>query len=168
MNYHFATIGDQTAKLVRDNQPPVPEQYLANLPDVPTLFTFQPITTSALKNYVRNLPESAPGEDGITAKVLKLALPAIVQPLTDLINDSLRTKTFPAAWKKAIITPIYKSKGVTDDPANYRPLSLPSVTGKLAERVVTDEIFRRQQNPSKISVRIPERPQHKNGFSRSN
>jgi hypothetical protein len=40
--------------------------------------------------------------------LLKDCLPVILGPLTEIINCSLRTSTFPLAWKKAELIPIHK------------------------------------------------------------
>ena len=53
-----------------------------------------------------------------------------------MYNSFLSISQVPAAWKRAIITPIYK-KGLASNAANYRPISsLTSVFSKLMERVV--------------------------------
>jgi len=45
----------------------------------------------------------------------------------------------PDAWKKAVVTPVYK-KGSSSDPANYRPISQTSVFCKLKEIVIAAEL----------------------------
>ena len=52
-----------------------------------------------------------------------------------LFTSFLSVRRIPSSWKNAIITPIYK-KGLSSDSANYRPISLTSVFGKLMERVI--------------------------------
>ena len=45
------------------------------------------------------------------------------------------TSLFPAPWKKAYITTLYK-KGAKNDPANYRPISITSCFGKVFTSVL--------------------------------
>jgi hypothetical protein len=45
----------------------------------------------------------------------------------------------PTIWRRANVCPIYK-KGVKSDPANYRPVSLTCVVGKVMESMVRDKI----------------------------
>lgn len=52
-----------------------------------------------------------------------------------MLNLSLETNEIPADWKKAIITPIYKS-GTPGTPSNYRPISTLPLTAKLLEKCV--------------------------------
>ena len=43
-------------------------------------------------------------------------------------------------WKKATVVPIFK-KGCRKDPANYRPVSLTSVVGKILEAIIRDQLM---------------------------
>ena len=43
---------------------------------------------------------------------------------------------FPADWKYAKVTPIYKGKGAIDDCRNYRPISVISHISKIMEKAV--------------------------------
>ena len=81
----------------------------------------------------------ATGPDGISSKFLKLVKPAVVMPLTNLINLSLTTGCFPDKLKEAQVTPIFKK----DDPMereNYRPVSVLSVVSKLFERAMNEQM----------------------------
>ena len=46
----------------------------------------------------------------------------------------------PDEWRDAEVTPIFK-KGSKSDPANYRPVSLTVIAGKLMERIVKDALM---------------------------
>ena len=67
-------------------------------------------------------PQAA-GTDGLGARILKIAAPAISLPLSRLINHCIDTGISPSAWKTAQVTPIYKGQGSKDDKNNYRPIS---------------------------------------------
>jgi len=74
----------------------------------------------------------APGHDRITAGILKQVLPVIAPELTGLLDECLRTSTFPSRWKRAEVIAI--PKGRDKDPTalkSYRPISLLPVLGKV-------------------------------------
>ena len=52
--------------------------------------------------------KSATGLDGISSKILKLARPVIVKPITNLINLTIECSKFPDNAKKAMVTPLHK------------------------------------------------------------
>jgi len=58
-----------------------------------------------------------------------------------LFNKSLETGTFPSVWKKACVTPIFKRKGSSSDPTNYRPISLLPCLSKVLEKLVFNKIY---------------------------
>ena len=50
------------------------------------------------------------------------------------------TSHFPAKWKVAKVTPIYKD-GDKSDVSNYRPISVLPILSKILERVVHDQLY---------------------------
>ena len=101
-----------------------------------------------MKKYIGQLKSNkSPGSDGLPNEVLKALSPSIAHPLCLLFNLSFATGTFPAAWKSAIVTPIYKGKGSQTNPSNYRPISLLPSISKLCERVFYDKLYQ-HVNPS--------------------
>ena len=57
-----------------------------------------------------------------------------VEPLTYLINMSLRTGQVPNEWKQAKVLPLFKSGNATELD-NYRPISILPILSKVLERV---------------------------------
>ena len=57
-----------------------------------------------------------------------------------LFNETIRTGNLPRDWKLANVSPIYK-KGPKNRAENYRPISLTSITCKLLESFIRDEIL---------------------------
>ena len=50
----------------------------------------------------------SPGPDKINMRVIKYCLPVILGPLTDIINCTLVTSTFPDMWKDTEVIPLHK------------------------------------------------------------
>ena len=99
------------------------------------------ITEEEVRNVLRKLKtDKAVGPDGISNKLLKMTVGSIVPSLTKLFNTVLRSSRYPAIWKQANITPIFK-KGNRQDKENYRPVSLLSNVGKVFERLIFDKLY---------------------------
>ena len=77
-------------------------------------------------------PRKAAGPDGIQAKDLVKAGNSEIDYLNTIFCKSLRNSRCPSKWKLAHVAAIFK-KGNQLDPANYRPLSMLSLPGKLLE-----------------------------------
>ena len=56
----------------------------------------------------------------------------LAEPICFLLNEFIKTETFPAELKRADITPLFK-KGELDDPLNYRPISLTPALAQVFE-----------------------------------
>jgi len=67
--------------------------------------------------------------------VLKELAEELAKPLSIICQQSWLTGDFPDDWRTTGVTPIYK-KGWKEDPRNYRPVSLTSVSGKIMERFI--------------------------------
>ena len=67
-------------------------------------------------------------------RIIKDYLPVILGPLTDIINCSFATSTFPNSWKASEVIPLLKD-GDHEEPSNNRPLSMLTVASKICEKV---------------------------------
>ena len=93
------------------------------------------------KNAIKKLKtKSAPGPDGITPKFLQELVDEVAVPLGAIFTKSMAEGVIPEDWRKAHVCPIFK-KGQKSDPANYRPVSLTSVPGKVMERVIKETMM---------------------------
>jgi hypothetical protein len=79
-------------------------------------------------------------------------------PLALIYYKSLSSGKIPECWRVANVTPLHK-KGSRLDPANYRPVSLTSVTCKVMERIIRDTILDHLYSNDLVSV-------HQHGFVR--
>ena len=92
------------------------------------------ITPNQAKNLIEAIPSGkATGMDGVSARILKIAAPAIVPSLAKLVNICIARGTFPTAWKEAKVTPIHEQNSKSDK-NNYRPISVLPVLSKIFER----------------------------------
>ncbi len=66
--------------------------------------------------------------------VLKECANQLTEPLSRIFNMSLQQGIYPALWKDAIVTAIFK-KGDRKQLSKYRPISLLSFLGKVMENV---------------------------------
>jgi hypothetical protein len=85
-------------------------------------------------------PKTSSGYDGISAKFLKQMSPAIIPPLTYVINLSFQQGTVPENMKKAKVLPIFKN-GNSDEIKNYRPISFLPVFSKVLEKIVHKRLY---------------------------
>ena len=79
----------------------------------------------------------AMGPDGVSNWILKECSSQLAGVTQNIINTTLSRGEVPKDWKRADITPIYKS-GNKEEPLNYRPVSLTSTMAKICERIIKD------------------------------
>jgi Reverse transcriptase (RNA-dependent DNA polymerase) len=100
------------------------------------------ITAKEVKAKIKKLrADGAAGPDGMGPLLLKELVEEISWPLAKIMRASLREGDVPEDWRTANVTPIYK-KGARADPGNYRPVSLTSVSCRVMESVIKDQIVR--------------------------
>ena len=98
------------------------------------------ISKTMINKQIKRLrPDSAPGPDNITARLLIEHTDSLTNALEIIFNKSLQTGVVPDDWKIAHVTPIYK-KGSKSTPGNYRPVSLTSVPCKVMEACLKQHI----------------------------
>ncbi|KAK2899414.1 hypothetical protein Q8A73_012543 [Channa argus] len=79
--------------------------------------------------------------DPIPSTLLQAVAPALMPAITQVINTSLKTGTFPTSFKQALITPLLKKPSL--DPSvveNYRPVSLLPFLAKTMEQAVFNQL----------------------------
>ena len=85
------------------------------------------------------------GPDDIPARLLKLALPYIVEPLTYIYNLCIQKGVFPKMFKTSKVVPLPKNTD-RSDANNLRPISLLSVLSKTLEGYVHNHLANFVQN----------------------
>ena len=120
---------------------------LDNLPNIArtvTTETMHDISINAedIRKKIEALDSSkSAGPDDLHARVLKETAAEIATPLEYIFNRSLDSGEIPRDWKMAHVVPIYKNKGIKNDPSNYRPISLTSITCKIMESFIREGVL---------------------------
>ena len=118
-------------------RPPPPP----SLSQVSGTFNIPQISRDKVVNLLLSIPVyKATGNDGVSAKLLRSAAPAITDSLCKLINFCIDKQTFPTKWKVGKVTPIYKGQGNRDDKNNYRPIAVLPILSKLLEKHICDHL----------------------------
>jgi len=78
--------------------------------------------------------------DGIHLRVLKQLADVLAKPLSISYHQSWLTGEVSVDWKLADVMPIYK-RDQKEDPENYRPASLNSVSTKVMEQIIFSTIM---------------------------
>ena len=82
--------------------------------------------------------------------VIKDALPCILPVLTDIVNRSLLSSVFPAAWKISEVIPLLKD-GDHEIPNNNRPVSLFPSASMICERVPLNQLMTYMSTQKRLS-----------------
>ena len=131
LNKFFIEIGPT----LDENLGPDPGVATENSLECP-LLTLHLTNENEVSKIVQNLSvNTASGDDGFSARIIKAALPVFIPIITNLINQSIIQKIVPQKWKHACVTPIFKA-GDKCEANNYRPISVLPTISKILERVI--------------------------------
>ena len=120
-------------------------------------FQLRTISSSQVKKIIKKLNNTnSTGSDNISTKVVKAAIDVIAEPITCIINASIKSGTFPDMWKLAKVIPILK-KGDPKLVENYRPVSILNVTSKILEEAVRQQVSKFFESHNLF-------PKHQHGF----
>ena len=107
-------------------------------------FFFKYVTCKEVHDLIKCLNVNKPlGPSKIPAWALKDAQSVLAEPLCFLINEFISESSFPTDLKRALVSPLYK-KGNTEDPTNYRPISVTGALAKIFEQVIRNQINDKQ------------------------
>ena len=104
-------------------------------------FSLKAAHPDEVSKVIKNMKSSKScGLDNIDSYILKLACDELTPAITHIINLSIEQRCFPAGWKTSKVIPLFKKKDATL-PQNYRPVSLLSITSKILERIVYNQLI---------------------------
>jgi len=84
-------------------------------------------------------PAKASEPDGIPNWILKDYLEFLVNPVTTILNASIKEQRLPSTWKLADVSPLPKTKPVKELKKDLRPISLTPCISKVAEDFVVTQ-----------------------------
>ena len=124
------------AKIFKKNIFPTKKHFSNFLKNPITDTFFISLTTPEVYKSIQELQVNKPlGPNGIPIKILKLAKETLSGPLSELINKSFLSGTFPNVFKIAKVVPIFKAESRVLC-SNYTPISLLSNIGKITEKMM--------------------------------
>ena len=124
-----------TLNKVQDVTPPA----LEHTPPVNKLSEFQEISVEDTTKIIKSFSNASCELDPVPTAVVKSAVDVLSEPITHIINRSLKSGTFPECWKSALVKPLLKKKGLEPCYSNYRPVSNLPFVGKVIEKVVIQQ-----------------------------
>lgn len=131
-NEYFVNIGASVSD-TRTNRDYNPKP----IKKVGSSFFLKPVSDVEVANIITSFKsDKAPGEDGLTARLLKHLKNYITKPLANLVNLSFTSGIFPGILKRASVTVLHKG-GKCNNVGNYRPISLISNIAKIFEKLLS-------------------------------
>ena len=135
-NEYFTQVGPKMEKTIE------PQPYQSIIETQKQSIYLRPVNQLDVERIICNQPiKRSTASDGMSNRILKLASPAVVPCLTQLINRCLEAEYFPPVLKVAKVIPIYK-EGASNEFENYRPISLLPPIAKVVERLFYEKIMR--------------------------
>ena len=113
------------------------ERYYSHLNLKNRNFSLKATTSTVVLKLLEEInPSKAVGIDNIGGKFLKDGATILANPITKLLNLSIKLSKFPQKCKIAKLIPIYKNKGSKVETQNYRPISLLPLVSKIFEKII--------------------------------
>ena len=137
-NDYFSNVAEETRKKVPHSSKHF-TNYLKNK-NAKTLF-LSPTDTQEVITCISSLNiNKSSGPFSIPTRILHLIKNDIAKPLSDIINLSFCTGTFPTKLKIAKVIPVFKKDSLLNC-SNYRPISLLSNIDKIFEKLMYTRVI---------------------------
>ena len=100
----------------------------------------RPIEKEEIAQCIRRLKNNKTGgNDGLVGELLKYGGAAMVDLLEVLFSAVWQEEVVPSKWREGLIVNLFK-KGDTEDPGNYRGITLLSVVGKVFCKIINNRL----------------------------
>ena len=112
-----------------------------NIPEYSNEKLNSQITKEEILKCINNLKnDKACADDEIINEYIKSTADRFIDVYENLFNIIFDTGVIPESWLVGIIKPIYKNKGNSKDPKNYRPITILSCLGKLFTSILNNRL----------------------------
>ena len=103
---------------------------------------FEPVSREQVIKTIKSMKNNKAADmSGLTAEHIKFGGDVLVDCLTSVVNDILKSGKIPDVFKQGVITPVYKKQGKpANDPNSYRRITITSIVGKLVEKIHLDSV----------------------------
>jgi exonuclease III len=132
-NSYFSNVGQTLANQLPDLGVD-PLDYVDAPPNRDS-FSLRAVTEHDVLSEAKKIGTYKSIAEPLPFRILYRAIVFLLIPLTAIINFSFQEAFVPGALKRAVVTCIYKN-GRKDDVANYRPISVLTLAGKIIESLV--------------------------------
>ena len=105
-------------------------------------FDFKEVTEKEVRDAITRVDDKESfGVDLISYGCLKKLIDYVSQPLTDIINMSIRCAKYPRCWTTARVKPIWKGQGNDKSMAkSFRPVALLPACGRIMEGLLAKQM----------------------------
>ena len=136
-NFFVIVAGNITKGIPRTRKSPM--DYLGTRNE--HSFFMTPVLPMEISDIISSLKiGKSIGANSIPTKLLKGLCPHICSSLSDIINESCQSGTFPEKLQLAKVIPLFK-KGCPLTASNYRPMPFLSVFSKIIEKVMYKRLY---------------------------
>ena len=105
------------------------------------MLTFDVVSREDVRKVIKLSAPKSSCLDPIPTPLLMTHLDSLLDPITDIINESLQSGTVPNAFKHAVILPLLKKPNLSpDELKNFRPVSNLPFLSKILEKVVLAQL----------------------------
>jgi exonuclease III len=103
-------------------------------------FVFSQFTDRDVEKAIQSITSGAVGSDLISRNMLLPILDILVPVISNILNTSISTSTFPTSWKDAMVIPLPKKPNPSMF-SDYRPISILPFLAKVLEKLIHRQLI---------------------------